>query len=124
MSSLLYIIYTNEIPLLSNIMTKPLLKVLTNENPYSETCDISTYTIQYVDDSSNMISTKNIDLLQEYTKKFFRLLEVYYQINMLTLNQDKSKFMIICKGSIQNKANNVKLKASNYVIKQSVKVKF
>ena len=42
---------------------------------------------------------------------------------MLTLNQEKSKFMIICKGSIRNKVNNIKLRTSNYVINQSVKVK-
>ena len=69
-----------------------------------------------------MISSKNTELLQEYTNKFFRLLEVYYHINMLTLDQEKSKFMITCKGSIHNKVNNIKLRTSNYVINQLVKV--
>ena len=84
MSSLLYIIYTNEIPLLSKIMHSNTLTTLTGNQPYTNDNDINTFTIQYVDDSTNMISSKDISVLQEYINTFFLLLESYYDINKLS----------------------------------------
>ena len=75
MSSLLYMIYTNEIPLLSKLMFSQTLTDLTGLAKYDNKADINSYTIQYVDDSTNMISTKNINLLQKFINNFFLLLE-------------------------------------------------
>ena len=99
------------------------LTTLTGQQPYGKDTDINTFTIQYVDDSTNMISSKDINLLQAYINSFFLLLESYYNINKLALNQHKSKFLLVCKGSMRERAKNVKLKTSNFTIEQSQKVK-
>ena len=61
--------------------------------------NIEQMTIQYVDDSTNMISHNNIVELEKYIEELFKLIEIYYSINKLTLNQDKMKFMIVYKGN-------------------------
>ena len=89
MSSLLYILYTNEIPLLGNIMTNNDIfsKITSSSNTIIS--NVYNYTIQYVDDSTNMLSSENIDTLEIYVNNYFKLLENFYDINKLTLNQDK-----------------------------------
>ena len=50
--------------------------------------------IQYVDDSSSMISTNNLDELKGYINRYFKILEEYYNINKLSLNSDKTKLRL------------------------------
>ena len=122
MSSLLYVLYTNEIPFLSNLMNTELYSRITNTNDIIQS-SVKCYTIQYVDDSTNMLSTKNIDQLQNYVDKYFKLLENYYNINKLSLNQEKSKYMIICKPSMRAKCSNLVMKTTNHIIEQANKIK-
>ena len=70
-------------------------------------------TVQYVDDSNNIVSSKNINELQTYINKYFTLLEGYYNLNKLTLNSDKTKFMIICKPSLRHLTTQMVLKTTN-----------
>ena len=43
--------------------------------------NVYNYTIQYVDDSTNMLSSENIDTLEIYVNNYFKLLETFYNIN-------------------------------------------
>ena len=99
LSSLLYILYTNEIPLLDKIINTELHNRLNDKDIMTDTTDIDQYTVQYVDDSTTMITTNDITNLKTYIDNFFHILEQYYYINKLTLNQDKTKFMIVCKAA-------------------------
>merc|ERR1712030_59274 len=58
-----------------------------------------------------------------YINDFFLLLEKYYNINKLTINPEKSKFIIICKNKDREITKNVKLKTSQNIIDQSKKIK-
>ena len=91
LSSLLYCIYCNEIPLLYKLVNSQYFNILTGEQPNLPINDLVHKIIQYVDDSSNIISTSNINGLQYYINDYFKVLEAYYNINKLLINPDKSK---------------------------------
>ena len=81
------------------------------------------HTIQYVDDSSNIIGAKNHIELEQYIQKYFKILEAFYNINKLRINPDKSKFMVVCKPKYRKITNNMVLVTNNYTIKQEPKIK-
>jgi len=76
-----------------------------------------------VDDSSSIISTTDIQEPNNYIEDYFKILESFYNINKLTLNSDKTKFMIMCKPYLQKQTYNIKLHTTQCVIEQSNKVK-
>ena len=118
LSALLYVIYIKEIPLLDKLMIGDLYKKITNLNLRDNYGDhIKHYICNYVDDSSNIISSKNVQKLQNYINDFFKLLEDFYNINKLTINSEKSKLLISCRNKLRENANKITLKASEYTIK-------
>ena len=80
-------------------------------------------TTNYVDDSTNIISTDDYNLLQHYINDFYKLLETYYDINKLKINADKSKILIICKQIFRQHTDTIQLTASEYTIEQSDHIK-
>merc|ERR1712240_340878 len=58
-----------------------------------------------------------------YCDQLFKVLECYYNLNKLTLNSDKTTFMIICKASLRTPTLHIKLNTTNFVIEQAKKVK-
>ena len=80
-------------------------------------------TLQYVDDSTNMISCKDLGILQLYINDFFLLIESFYNANKLALNASKSKLLVTCKNKYRTMANKIILQASGYIIEQSKKIK-
>ena len=109
LSSLLYILYTNEIPLLHKLINNELYYKLTGDNSTNIYNNIANYVIQYVDDSSNLISSDNIEEISKYIDQYFKVLEGFYNLNKLMLNPDKTKFMIFCKANLRNNTSNIKL---------------
>jgi len=97
LSSLLYTIYTNEIPQLYRLMDKTNYTYITNDTLTNDYKTIQHETINYVDESTNIISTNNFRQIQQNINGFYKLLETYYDINKLKINADKSKILIICK---------------------------
>ena len=118
LSSLLYILYTNKIPFLHEVICSESYGKLTGDKCGNDFSSISNYIIQYVDDSSNLISSNNIDQLDKYIDKYFKILENFYNLNKLTLNSDKTKFMVTCKPNIRCNTINRKLNTTQYVIEQ------
>ena len=74
LSAVLYTIYTNEIPLLHTLMSHDMFHSLTNTQTKTFN-DIKHTTINYVDDSTSIISSKSITKLQTYLNHFYKLLE-------------------------------------------------
>ena len=97
MSGLLYTIYTNEIPLLHKIMNTYLFTKLTGKPQINTNNKITHDTINFVDDSTNIISTTEIPLMQDYINSFYLLLESVYNVNKLVINKDKTELMVVCK---------------------------
>ena len=84
MSGLLYNLYINELALLFN-----LLKDNQINNNTQITKNTSHVTVQFVDDSSNVISFKDQNNIKTYTESYFKLLYDYYTANKLKINPDK-----------------------------------
>ena len=57
-------------------------------------CEIDHIIINYVDDSTNIISSDNCDQLQKYIDQYYVLLTYYYDINYLKINGDKSTLLV------------------------------
>ena len=89
LSAVLYTIYTNEIPLLHNLMTKEIFHTLTNKQT-TQNNDLIHTTVNYVDDSTSVISSKTTTELQTYLDNYYKLLESYYNINNLKINPNKT----------------------------------
>ena len=120
----MYILYVNEVTALSKIMDTCYYQIITLKEQiciYGE--EIKHFTLNYIDDSSNVIASKDTSVLQNYINDFFLLLEHYYNANMLTLNSDKTKLLVTCKARYRKSADIIKLKASNYIIEQVAKIK-
>ena len=69
MSSLLYILYTNEIPLLHKIIGSDIYFHLTGQNLTQDFPKVSNMVVQYVDDSSNIITSTDYEGINEYIDK-------------------------------------------------------
>ena len=54
-------------------------------------------TINFIDDSTNLISYDSSESLNDYLTVFYELLQQYYDINKLTINPDKTELLVSCK---------------------------
>ena len=95
LSSLLYIIYTNEIPYLHKFITDNKYNIYYNKitnNTYKitfENCKnlhVDHLTINYIDDSTNLISNTSSKNLIKYLTLYYNLLQHYYDSNKLIIN--------------------------------------
>ena len=123
LSSLLYILYCNEIPLLYRLVGSPIMNTLTNLPCHINLNNISHKIVQYVDDSTNIISCKITQDIPLYLNLYFSTLEELYSVNKLLINTDKSKLLIIVKPNFRQFSANIKLQTTQYIIEQSAKIK-
>ena len=75
LSSLLYILYTNEIPLLDKLTNTDIYDRLTDSDSRIDRTNIDQYRIQYVDDSPTMITTNDTNDIKMNVYNFFLILE-------------------------------------------------
>ena len=101
LSSLLYTIYTNEIPLLHNLMkdeewmNKNLDKNVTTYSTTNHT------TVNYIDDSSNIISFEEHTDAIHYLNDFFLTLKAFYNANLLCMNGEKTGLVCIARPQVR-----------------------
>ena len=86
-------------------------------------CDIDHIIINYIDDSTNIISSKDTQILQQYINKYYILLDNYYNINYLKINSDKLTLLVTTKPNNRQISNDLKLTACDYITQQSDKIK-
>ena len=86
-------------------------------------CEIDHMIINYVDDSTNIISSSDIQQLQTYIDNYYILLTYYYDINFLKINGDKSTLLVTTKPTNRQMTNNITLTAGDHIIRQSDKIK-
>ena len=126
-SSLLYVTFCNEIPLLGNLIENQIYDNITNFRFVSfdrvDFSEVSHLTISYIDDSTVCISSKDVIILQKYLQRFYNLLHYFYICNKLCLNEDKTKLLVTSKNYLQQSSKSIDLNAGIYNIKQSKKVK-
>merc|ERR1712177_83513 len=80
--------------------------------PKTTSTNIEQNTVNFVDDSTNIISTNNSTEIQNYINKFDALLEAVYNINELIINKDKTELMIVCKNLFRKTTKNIQMYAS------------
>ena len=124
LSSLLYILYCNEILLLHNLVGSPIMKNLTNLPCTINLKNISHKILQYVDDSTNIIASNNTNDIQIYINIYFSILEEYYNTNKLLINSDKSKCLIITKSSLRQFTNHINFRQTNIQLTNLTKSRF
>ena len=103
-------------------MDKEIFTRLTQHQP-TTTANINHTTVNFVDDSTNIISTSQTNEIADYTNKFYRLLEAVYNINKLKINNDKTELMIVCKLKYRKDIKNLQITASGHKVKQVNKAK-
>ena len=76
LSGILYTIYTNEIPMIHTLMKDEIFTKITGK-PILDTKDIKHSTINFVDNSTNLIMTKDPEMLQTYLNNFYNYYKKY-----------------------------------------------
>ena len=97
-------------------MHKEIYTQLAQHQPTTST-NINHMAVNLVDDSTNIISTSKTNEIQDYTNKFYRLLEAVYNINKLKINNDKTELMVICKPQHRNDTKSLQITASGHKVK-------
>ena len=65
----MYTLFINEVPLISKLLDSELYSKITNDSPLVNS-NIEEYTtIQYIDDSNNLITSNNHEGISEYINK-------------------------------------------------------
>ena len=98
-------------------MHKPIFSKLTNM-PQTISKTIQHLTINFVDDSTNIISTPNAQDIKDYINKFYSLLEAVYNTNKLIINKDKTELMVVCKNKFRKMTKNIQMYANGYKVNQ------
>ena len=98
-------------------MHKDIYTALTTHQP-TTTNSINHCTVNFVDNSTNIISTTKVNDMQEYFNKFYNLLEAVYNINKLKINNHKTKLMIICKNRFRKDTKHIQMTALGHKVKQ------
>ena len=80
-------------------------------------------TINYIDDSTNIISTKNHNNIRQYLQDYYDLLHNYYNINKLKINPDKNKILINNRPKLNTIFKNFTFTAKQYTIHKNTTIK-
>ena len=95
LSGILYSLYTNEVPNLhkvlfnSNMMREILQMRHFNQN------EIEHEVAQFVDDSNSIIIFNKRSDMKKYLNIYFLLLKIYYNLQKLKINDDKTNLMLL-----------------------------
>ena len=108
LSSLLYLIYTNEIPRLFHLMKNKKWMRENMKQDVTEYTDIEHTTINFVDDSSSIVSFKESDEMNYYLDKYMEILKIYYNKMKLKINSEKTTLMIICRNQRRNETDDIR----------------
>ena len=94
-------------------MHNKIYTALTTHQP-TTTTNINHCTVNFVGDSTKIISTTKVEDMQEYINKFYNLLEAVYNINKFKIYNDKTELMIICKNRFRKTTKQIQMTASGH----------
>ena len=90
---LLYTIYTNEFPLLQNVMEDQEIWNIIGAK-YHEKLPADHVLVNFVDNSNSVISTNPGEDMEGYINDYFQLLYIYYISQKLKINNDKTQLSV------------------------------
>ena len=74
--------------------------------------------VNYIDDSTNIISGDNANWLTKYLTCYYGLVKKFYDLNKLTINSDKTDLVISCKNKFRHASDTIKFTADQYLVEQ------
>ena len=109
-------------PVLQKAIHNNLYKKITKQDPikFKNTNHI---TINFVDDSTSIISFNEHNQIKNYLETYFNLLSCFYNSNNLKINSDKTKLLLIHPPKLNPTLCNFSFKANNYFIQRTKKLK-
>ena len=116
LSGLFYNIYNNEVPVLYKLMSKPIFKKITNLTPQKFN-NITHLTVNFVDDSSSVITFKDQSSVKKYLELYYALIHSFYNANKLKINADKTSLLLIHKPKFNDFFKNFSFQADRFKIK-------
>merc|ERR1712240_493713 len=119
---ILYTIYTNEIPMIHTLMNDEIFTKITGKATI-DTKEIEHLTVNFVDDSTNLIISKDTTKLQTYLNNFYILLKKVYHTNKLIINQEKTELIVICKNKDRKTIKSIQMYTGKYRVKQVERLK-
>ena len=123
LAGILYTLYTNEIPDLHKLIHSNFYTALTKQ-PKLTFKNTTHLTINFVDDSTSIIGSKDFDIIQSYLETYYCLIKTFYDINKLKINHDINQVCIYAKSKqLNTKIKNFSFLADNYVIKIKSSIK-
>ena len=84
MSATLYTLYTNEVLELQKLLNTKIFNKITKSQLQQNYTNINHIIIDYIDDLTNIISTKDHDTIKAYLEDYYELLHNYYNLRNLT----------------------------------------
>ena len=90
------------------------------ENFITDNCEI----IQYADDTILFVSNKNPNTAASILEANIQSISTYLQSHKLTMNTDKTKFLISCKKTQNDLTQNIVMSVNNDIIKQVTEAKY
>ena len=119
LSSLLYTIYTNEIPLIHELMNNKDWMNNHMKKEITKFTNVSHVTVNYIDDSNNVIGFEDSDEANYYLNEFFQVLKIVYNSNKLQLNSNKTGLLCIARNQKREKKEDIYL----YDLPKNIKCK-
>ena len=116
LSGLLYTLYTNEIPEVKKLMQQPENYKKITRKPLPKKYNNTHTTINYVDDSTHIISFTEILQIKDYIEAFYDVLHIIYEANLLKVNSDKTKAMLFLTHKSNIDISNFTFMAKNDII--------
>ena len=88
-----------------------------NINVHNKFNKVQHITVNFVDDSTNIIGFIDHNEIKNYITQYYELLHVFYTANKLKINSDKSKYFINCRPKLLHIFKNFFFMARNHKIK-------
>ena len=92
-SSLLYSLYTKEVPRLAEVMNNEELYAKIVGKKLQKIAGITHTTVQYIDDSNSVIGGQSKEDVNAYLQQYYTLLHTYYSSNKLVINGEKTALL-------------------------------
>ena len=124
MSSLLYTIYTNKIPILNKLLKdQEWMNKIVGKN-VTEYDEIDHTSVCYIDDTSNIISFIDYTYANQYLNDLFQTLKAYYNSNRLCINSEKTSLVCIARPQMRQIKEEIYIKEEpkNIICKPQIRL--
>ena len=113
LSGFFYTIYTNEVPILQEELKDEEIYETIGAKHYAE-LPVKHDVLNFVDDSNSVITADPGVDIEEYTRNYFKLLEIYYNSQKLKINTDKTQLMVCTMPRFMNQIENIEIETPEY----------